>query len=557
LVLKNVNVINVFSEEIHTNDIAICEGFIAGIGEYSGECELDLAGFYASPGFIDCHLHLESTLVTPREVVHIAAQCGTTTLIVDPHESANVAGCAGIDYILEQTDDVPANVFVMVPSCVPATKIDDNGARLTASELAQYLQHERVLGLGEVMDYEGVIKGEAEVHDKLELFSGKIIDGHAPCLSPADLSAYALAGITTDHECTEFDYAMEECRRGITVLIREGSGAKNLKAIVQGIVEHQVDTAPFCFCTDDKHIEEIQRDGHINYSVRQAVRLGIDPLKAIKMATIQAARCYGLKRIGAIAPGYQADLVIFDCLEKMNVQRVYHRGKAVPKNQPITIRSSPAALKKTVRLAGFSEAKLALDVTGGPFPVIGIVAKQITTEELMVEFPPEGLLIPSSTYQKIAVIERHGRSGATGVGVVGGFGLRGGAVASSVSHDSHNITVIGDNDQDMALAVSELIRSQGGYTIVEGGKVVATLGLPIMGLMSEAGFAEVGRELAAMNDKVHSMGVPGDINPFAALSFLALPVIPELRITTRGIYSVRQKRLLVRTQGERRQQLGG
>ena len=548
LVLKNVNVINVFSEEVYQADIAICEGVIAGVGTYSGKHEVDLTGFYASPGFIDCHLHVESTLVTPKELIQLAARRGTTTFIVDPHEAANVSGCDGIDYILEQTEDVPANVYVMIPSCVPATEMEDNGATLTAKELARYLGHPRVLGLGEVMDCKAVITGNPGMHQKLGLFSGLVIDGHAPFLDPYDLSAYALAGISTDHECIDFDYAMEEIRRGLTVLIREGSGAKNLYAIVRGIVENKVDTTNFCFCTDDKHTEDIVREGHINYNVNAAIGLGIDPVRAIKMATLQAARCYGLKQLGAIAPGYQADLLIFDNLEKMNIQQVYHKGTLVSMNDPIETKPCPANLKNTVHLHDFSKSELLLEKTSDEFPVIKVVEKQIITEEVLVELPGVEFFQPNDIYKKIAVVERHGKTGDTGVGVIMGFDINHGAVASSVSHDSHNIIVIGSNDEDMVIAVNELIRTQGGYTIVEEGKVYATLELPIMGLMSEAGYEEVNSQLAKMKEKVCAMGVAKEIDPFATMSFMALPVLPEIRVTSRGVYSVKQKRLWLKRQ---------
>ena len=540
LVLKNVNVINVFTEEVYPADIAMCDGIIVGVGEYSGVEEVDLTGLYASPGLIDSHLHLESAMVTPREFVMLAAQRGTTTFIVDPHESANVAGTAGIDYILDQTEDVPANVYVMLPSCVPASPIDDNGAVLTVEDLAPYLSHGRVLGLREVMDYTDVIKGDRELHAKLELFRKRVIDGHAPGLSPEDLSAYALAGINTDHECIDYRYALEHLRRGLTVLIREGSAAKNLEAIVRGIVEHNLDTSNFCFCTDGKHLEDVQKVGHMDYCLKKAVSLGLDPVKAIKMATIQAARTYGLKHLGAIAPGRQADLVILGSLTEMDVQQVYHKGVLLKSQERIEVKPAPKALMNTIHLTEFNAAQLALPNPGQTFPVIKVLEGQITTEELPAVIPGNEFFEPNGEFNKIAVIERHGKTGQTGVGVIAGFNIKGGAVASSVSHDSHNITVIGDNDGDMVLAVNELIRTQGGYTIVTDGEVYETLELPILGLMSEAGFETVQSKLAEMIKKAHAMGLSEKIDPFITLSFLSLTVIPELRITPRlGLYSKR------------------
>ena len=443
--------------------------------------------------------------MTPGELIRQAAQCGTTTFIVDPHESANVSGTDGIDYILEQTEDVPANVYVMMPSCVPATHVDDNGCTLTAGKMKSYLNNPRILGLGEVMDAVSVINGSVSMHEKLGLFQDRIRDGHAPFLEEGELAAYALAGIATDHECVDYEYAMEECRNGLQVLIREGSAARNLEAIINGIVKNHTDTSGFCFCTDDKHIEEIRREGHINYNVKRAVQLGLAPEKALKMATIQAARCYGLKHLGAIAPGYQADLVVLDNLRDMNVLEVYHKGIKIQKDEKKTeIRPCSPYLKNTVHLKNFSEKDLRLVHTGEKAHVLQMVEGQIVTEDLVEEVPfreeaGERIFAADGIYQKIAVIERHKNTGKTGVGIVKGFGITGGAIASSVSHDSHNLIVIGDNDRDMYLAVQELLRTQGGYTLMQNGKVYDTLPLPVMGLMSDAGYENV-NALLGKND---------------------------------------------------------
>lgn len=537
LVLKNARIVNVFTREIIEGDIAIADGVIAGIGTYKGKTEKDLGGKYVCPGFIDSHLHLESTLVTPAELVTVASRHGTTSFVVDPHESANVSGLAGIDYILEQTADVKANVFVMMPSCVPATAIDDNGCTLTADDMAPYLENERVLGLGEVMDYISVVNAEPSMHKKLQLFGKKVRDGHAPFLSEKDLQAYAMAGITTDHECSDFEYAMQERRNGMTVHIREGSAAKNLDAIVSGIVKNHMNGEGFCFCTDDKHIEDIERDGHIDHNVRKAVALGMDPVSAIRMATIQPAQCYGLHHLGAVAPGYQADLVVFGSLETVSVEEVYYKGVLIEKEGEILIKETPEALKNTVHVGSFSGEAFRLAAREGCFHVIAMEEGQISTRLELLK-AVEGEFCPDDVYQKIAVIERHRESGKTGVGVVRGFGIRGGAIASSVSHDSHNIIVIGDNDEDMELAVRALIRCQGGYTIVAEHKVFETLELPVMGLMSDAGYQYGNEKLKKMIKKAHDMGVADGFDPFITLSFMALPVIPEVRVTPRGIYNV-------------------
>ena len=549
LVFKNGRVFSSGTGEFIEGDVAVADGIVIGVGTYEGETEIDLDGKVIGPGFIDSHLHLESTLVTPGELVRQAAQCGTTTFIVDPHESANVSGTDGIDYILDQTEDAPANVYVMMPSCVPATHVDDNGCTLTAGKMKGYLDHPRILGLGEVMDAPSVINGSIAMHEKLRLFQDRVKDGHAPFLAPGDLAAYVLGGIDTDHECVDYEYAMAEARNGMQVLIREGSAARNLDAIVKGIVEHHTDTSSFCFCTDDKHIEEIRKEGHINYNVKRAVQLGLPVEKALQMATIQPARCYGLYQLGMIAPGRQADFVILDNVTDLNVVDVYHCGKRVIRDEKVEVKPCPPHLKNTVHVSGFSEERLKLKHPGGKAHVIQMLEKQIVTSDVVEEVPwkvldGEKYFVPDGEYQKIAVIERHKNTGKMGVGIVKGYGIRGGAIASSVSHDSHNIIVVGDNDRDMALAVKEMMRTQGGYTLVRDGEIYGTLPLPVMGLMSDAGYESVNEALAKMIPKAHEMGVKDGFDPFITLSFMALPVIPEIRITPRGIYLVKEDRML-------------
>lgn len=539
LVLKNAKIVNVFTGEIIEGDLAIEDGIIVGIGSYEGKTERDMNGKYICPGFIDSHLHLESTLVTPAELVTVASRHGTTTFIVDPHESANVSGLAGIDYIVDQTEDTSANVFVMMPSCVPSTSIDDNGCTLTAEDMAPYLENKRILGLGEVMDYISVVTGESGMHQKLKLFEKRVRDGHAPFLAEQDLQAYVMAGIKTDHECSDFEYAMRERRNGMTILIREGSAARNVDAIVSGLVKNKMNGEGFCFCTDDKHIEDIEREGHIDHNVRRSIELGMKPVDAIRMATIHPAECYGLQNLGAIAPGYQADLVVLDNLEKVTVHEVYYKGKVIEKVKEIEIKSCPTELKNTVHVGDFSLEDLKLESADGYFTIIEMQDGQITTKKCRKKFSDKKCIFESDKeFQKIAVIERHKATGKTGVGIVSGFGIQGGAIASSVSHDSHNIIVIGDNDEDMKLAIEELIRTQGGYTIVSNHKVFDTLELPVMGLMSDAGYQYSNSKLKIMIDKAHQMGVGKGIDPFITLSFMALPVIPEIRITPRGIYDV-------------------
>lgn len=536
LVLKNARVMNVFTGEILENDVAVKGGFIAAVGkEYEGKEEVDLKGNYVLPGFMDAHLHLESTMVTPNELVTTAAACGTTTFIADPHEAANVSGPAGIDYILDQTKDSPANVYVMVPSCVPATSFDDNGYTLTAEAMKPYLANPRILGLGEVMDDPGVVGGDPILHEKLELFSEKVLDGHAPYLPDEELTAYAAAGICTDHEASSYEYALEEVRRGIHVHIREGSAAHNLDDIVKGIVRDGIPTDNFSFCTDDKHIEDILSQGHISYNVRRAVELGIKPVDAVRMATLNTARCYGLNHLGAVSAGYQADLVITDSLETFRILDVYHNGVRIDPEAKPEIRTCPEELKHTVHLDEVGAEAFCLPITKEEGTVIQLDAAQITTKRVQTALEKTENYIPAGGLNKIAAVERHKGTGLIGVGICSGYGIRGGAVASSVSHDSHNIIVVGDNDRDMALAVNAIRESQGGYSLVCDGEVYETLPLSVMGLMSDEGFETVNEKLGRMIEKAHSLGIPHDIEPFITLSFLALPVIPEIRVTPRGV----------------------
>ena len=532
-------VLNVFTGELLRADVAVEGGMVVGVGRYEGEHVIDVSGRILCPGFIDAHLHLESTLVSPPELVENAVRRGTTTYIVDPHESANVSGAAGIDYILGATQDVPANVYVMLPSCVPAVAFELNGGAFTAQEMRRYLGHPRVLGLGEVMDCAAVINGEAGMMEKLALFSNAVRDGHAPLLDEKSLSAYALAGIGTDHECTTFEYALQELRCGMHVHIREGSAAKNLEAIVSGIVREGLDTSNFSFCTDDRHVSDILREGHIDNCVRRAIALGIRPVDAVRMATINTARVYGLKTLGAIAPGYQADMVLLDDLESVHICAVYHKGRDVTAVR-CAVRTLPPEhpLRHTVHCAPLSADALALRVQEES-DVIGLVPGQITTEHLRAHLPQTGgMFTPGGAYSKLAVIERHHATGRVGVAALAGFGIRSGAVALSVSHDSHNICAAGDNDADILAAVQALCRTGGGYAIASGGEAVQVLPLPIMGLMSDAGHETLERTLKDMIARAHAMGVPEGIDPFVTLSFIALPVIPALRLTPLGLYDV-------------------
>ena len=546
LVLRGGNVVNVFTGEIIKTSVAVTNGTIVGVGDpYVGEQEIDLTGKYLCPGFIDGHIHLESTMVTPSELVEQAVKCGTTTYIVDPHEAANVSGADGIDYILDETEDVPANVYVMMPSCVPSLPFEDNGCTFDAKEMQKYLDNPRVLGLGEVMDYVSTVSAAPMMAEKLALFDGRPKDGHAPGLSGNELNAYVLAGITNDHECSSFDEVMEKRRLGMHIHVREGSAARNLEPIIKGIVENGQDVSGFSFCTDDKHIEDIHTEGHIDHCIRKAIACGMKPVDAIRMATIHTAQQYGLQhQLGAIAPGMQADFVVLDDLETVAVSRVFHRGADVSgfHAQPKLPMDSP--LRQTVHCLPVQPEQLQVPV-GDTSPVIRVIPNEIVTGHDTVCLPQQnGLFVPNGEYSKIAVVERHHNTGKVGVGAVSGFGIRGGAIASTVAHDSHNLSVIGDNDGDMLLAIEHLRKIGGGYTLAANGKILHTVPLPIMGLMSDAGFDNVQTELSAMIAKAHEMGVPEGVSPLILLSFLALPVIPSLRITPRGLFDVEQMQFI-------------
>ncbi len=539
LVLKNATYVNVFSGQLETEDIAVAEGLVVGLGEYAGLQEVDMTGKVVCPGFIDAHIHLESSLVSPAEFARAVAPHGTTTVITDPHEITNVMGTDGIDYMLEATEGLPIDVQFMIPSCVPASPLDESGANLDYRDVDSFFDHPRVLGLAEMMNYPGVVAGDGGTVSKIVASQAhhKKIDGHAPGLSGKDLNAYISAGVYSDHECADMDNAMEKLRRGQFIMIREGTAAKNLEALMPLIRSRQL--ASRCmFCTDDKHPSDLLEKGHMDYICRQAVAMGADPIVAVQVACLHAARYFLLNNRGAIAPGYLADFAIVEDLKDFHVVSVYKKGKLVYENGrvvPFSPAPMSAYLAEKARNTFHLPRLTAQDFANHrPRGVIGMVPGQILTQDKGYASEVD----VARDILKMAVVERHKNTGHIGVCYLNGYGLTAGAVATSVSHDSHNIICVGANDADMAFACNQIVKNHGGIVVVKDGKVLAELPLEIAGVMSDQPLTVVNEGLERAKAAAYDLGVSRDIDPFMTLSFMGLPVIPALRLTTRGVVDV-------------------
>lgn len=539
IVLKNGNVLNVFTEEILKADIAICGDTIVGVGSYEGEKEIDCTGKYLVPGFLDAHMHIESSMVTPGELAKVLVQAGTTTIVADPHEIVNVSGTKGMDFFLDSVKNILIDVFYMVPSSVPATDVETNGCgEFLASDMMKYIDDARILGLGETMRFVECYQGGQKMSDKLELFSKKHIDGHAPGITGKAVQAYRLSGVENDHECSAPEEVLDKLRAGFHIYIREGSGAKNLETLLKTLLDAGVALDRCAFCTDDKHIEEIRKEGHISTCIRKAIAMGVPAAKAYKMGSYQTAEFYGLKTYGAIGAGYHADIVFLDNLEEVRPTGVMKNGRILgeadyKKDYSVAV---PEALLHTVHAQGVTKEKIQL-FCSGKTNVIQMNPHQIVTTRLVEKVPTaDGCFMPNEVYNKICVVERHGKTGEIGVAPLKGFGIKNGAVATSVAHDSHNLIVAGDNDEDILLAIQTVQENQGGYAIVSGGKVVDVLALPIAGLMSDKPYDAVTGKVASMLKEAQKLGISEEIDPFITLSFMALTVIPEIRITERGTF---------------------
>jgi len=543
LVLKNANYLNVFSNEFIRADIAISDGLIVGMGDYSGKVEFDLKGKLVVPGFIDSHIHLESSLVSPKEFAKAVVPHGTTTVITDPHEIANVMGTEGIDYMLQATEGLPIDVHFMLPSCVPATPLDESGATLDFKAIDRFYDNPKVLGLAEMMDFVGVINQDANDVSKILASQGhhKKIDGHAPNLSGKDLNAYITAGVYSDHECSTFENALEKLQKGQSIMIREGTAAHNLKALLPLLSERY--NSRCMFATDDKHPGDLLNGGHIDFIIKESIKSGVDPIIALKAASYHAARYFLLNNKGAIAPGYLADLVVIDSIEDFNIEKVFKKGKLVfdgktldfddPIIDPVLTKRS----QKTFHVGKITKADFILTKPAG---VIGLINNEIITKNCGLADKVDvakGIL-------KIAVIERHHSTHHIGLGYVFGYGLKSGAIATSVSHDSHNIIVVGCTDADMLMAARRIIANNGGMVVVNEGKVLGEVALEIAGLMSNRPLKTVNDELENVKEQAYFLGVSKGIDPLMTLSFLSLPVIPTLRITTKGIFDVMSQKFL-------------
>ncbi|MBS4189425.1 adenine deaminase [Bacillus sp. FJAT-49705] len=548
LVVKNGRIINVFTREILTDNIAIVDGYFAGIGDFEGYETIDAAGKYIVPGFIDGHVHIESAMVTPSEFSNVVLPHGVTTIIADPHEIANVSGTDGIEYMLNASEGIPLDVLFMLPSCVPATHFENSGATLGHTDLEPFYSHPRVIGLGEVMDYPSILYKDEKMLNKLldADLKGKCIDGHASGIDSDGINVYMAAGIRTDHECVSSQEALDRLRKGMYVMLREGSAAKDLVSLLKAVNENN---ARRClFVTDDKHLDELINEGSINYNVKVAIQEGLDPLLAIQMATLNAAECFGLKTKGAIAPGYEADFLILNELDSIDIEQVFKSGKLAAKIGTVINTSQPKitpfpSIIDSVNISPISKNDLNIKVSEGKKAnIIKIIPNMIITKHLIEEIKNvNGFFQPNTKddHLKIAVLERHHNTGNIGLGIIKGLEMKSGAIASTVSHDSHNIVAAGTNDDDLIKAISLTAEMKGGLVIVENGQLLASLPLPIAGLMSDMDSQYIYERIEELNQALIKIGCTMEFNPFVTLSFLALPVIPEIKLTDIGLFDVK------------------
>jgi adenine deaminase len=544
-VVKNGRIIDVFNGEIIEGDIAIVDGYFAGVGKYEGKSIVDAKGRYVIPAFIDGHVHIESSLVTPSEFAKVLLPHGVTTVIADPHEIANVLGTAGIQYMLDSSEDLPFDIYIMLPSCVPATSFENSGAILKAEELKPFYHHPRVLGLAEVMNFPAVLNAEDDMLNKISDAKqfGKKVDGHAAGLSGSDLNVYMAAGIKTDHESTTAEEAKERLRSGMYLMIREGTVAKDLQNLIP--VVNGYNSRRCLFVTDDKHLDDLVLEGSIDHNVRLAIAEGLSPITAIQMATINAAECFGLEDKGAIAAGYKADFSLIDDLETIRISHVYKDGVSVVQDGKLVTdccNNLQDCLGQSVHFDEIMESNLNIHLSSNKANIIEIIPNSLVTRHLVeeVDICGQGFFQPSTSSDrlKLAVIERHHMTRQIGLGIVKGLGLKYGAIATTIAHDSHNLIIAGTNDSDMVMAANTIKEMQGGLVVVKEGQILASLELPIAGLISNLPYQEVYSTLKELHHALGKLGANDHFNPFLTLSFLALPVIPEIKLTDKGLFKV-------------------
>ena len=541
LLIKNAKVVDVFSGKLVEKNLGIKDGVFLGFGDYKADKELDLKGKIISPGLIDAHVHIESAMVSPIEFAKAIIPHGVTTVIADPHEIANVAGSRGIKYILDSTKNIPLDVKVMLPSCVPATPFENSGGVLKVDDLLEFIDEERVLGLGEMMNYVGVFNLEEDVIEKLHAFKDKMIDGHAPSIKDKNLNAYAISGIKTDHECANVEEMEDRISRGMYVIIREGTAARNASSLLSGVTKDNISRC--MFCTDDKHPEDLIKEGSINKNIKIAINKGIDPIDAIKIGSINSALAYNLKNKGAIAPGYVADFLVLDSLEDFNILEVYIKGEKYAENKKMI---KEISLDKKVELGtkvntfDYSFEDFKIPMSSPNANVIGVIPGEIITEKLKSNVKVEnGEFVADNDFLKFAVVERHNGLNSLGLGIIKGIGLKKGAIASTIAHDSHNIIIIGDNDEDMFMALEEIKKINGGVVLVQNGQILKSLVLEIGGLMSDKSLEDINKEILEILDlSYEKLHINREIDPIITLGFMALPVIPHIKLTDKGLFDV-------------------
>lgn len=546
-VFTNGKVVNVYTSEIEEVSIAVDQGVIVGLGDYKGREEIDLKGAYVIPGLIDSHVHTESSMTTPKAFAEVLAKHGVMTIIADPHEIANVKGMEGIEYMIEESKDLPVEMYFMLPSCVPSGDFETSGAILLAKDLEALINHDRVLGLGEMMDFPGLLNGSDKVLEKILLAEDQIIDGHGPGLVGKDLNAYRLAGVLTDHECTNTEEMMDRLRRGMIVQIREGSATKNLEELLPAVNKENL--SQILFCTDDRDPEDLVNEGSIDNNIRKAIRLGTDIIDAIKMATINTANTYGLKHKGAIAPGKEGTFFTVESLQEFEIKEVYQKGNRIVEEgeliEKIYDREKVGDLGNTVILPEISLKDLEIKITGEYANVMELVPFNITTNRLKEQVGEIGeVFIPNKDYSKVIVIERHHGTGNMAMGILKGYGITKGAVAQTIAHDSHNLICVGDNDEDMLMAIREIEKMGGGQVAISQGEILGEVALPVGGIMSDLAVEEVAEIQKNLFHAIEKLEISEEIAPFMTLGFMSLAVIPEVKLTDRGLFHIGEQKFL-------------